>query len=67
MVHTKYTSFAQCAHLSVSNEGSDIIINGTQLINQSMKIYIAPLKDPYSEALPTQAKRSSRSILETVL
>jgi len=22
-----------------------------------MKIYIAPLKDPYSEALPTQAKR----------
>ena len=25
--------------------------------NQSIKIYIAPLKDPYSEALPTQAKR----------
>jgi len=23
---------------------------------KSIKIYIAPLKDPYSEALPTQAK-----------
>jgi len=27
------------------------------LINQSIKIYIAPLQEPYSEALPTQAKR----------
>ena len=26
-------------------------------INQSVKIYIAPLQDTYSEALPTQAKR----------
>ena len=26
-------------------------------INQSIKIYIAPLQDTYSEALPTQAKR----------
>ena len=28
-----------------------------QSINQSIKIYIAPLQDTYSEALPTQAKR----------
>jgi len=27
--------------------------------NLSIKIYIAPLQDPYSEALPTQAKRIS--------
>ena len=27
----------------------------TKSINQSIKIYIAPLQDPYSEALPTQA------------
>ena len=26
-------------------------------INQSIKIYLAPLQDTYSEALPTQAKR----------
>ena len=26
-------------------------------INQSVKIYIAPIQDTYSEALPTQAKR----------
>jgi len=30
------------------------------LINQSIKIDIAPLQDPYSEALPTQAKRNRR-------
>src|SRR6218665_1776344 len=29
-------------------------------INQSVKIYIAPLQDTYSEALPTQAKRKRR-------
>src|SRR6218665_1611048 len=29
----------------------------TYSINQSIKIYIAPLHDPYSEALLTQAKR----------
>ena len=28
-----------------------------QRLNQSIKIYIAPLQDTYSEALPTQAKR----------
>ena len=28
-------------------------------INQSIKIYIAPLQDLYSEALPTQAKRKT--------
>ena len=27
------------------------------LVNQSIKIDIAPLPDPYSEVLPTQAKR----------
>jgi len=26
-------------------------------MNQAIKIYIAPLKDPYPEALPTQAMR----------
>jgi len=26
---------------------------------QSIKIYIAPLQDPYSEALPTRAKRKT--------
>jgi len=26
-------------------------------INQSIKIYIAPLQDPYSDALPAQVKR----------
>ena len=31
-------------------------------INQLIKIYIAPLEDPYSEALPTQAKRK-RTVL----
>ena len=31
----------------------------TQSINQSIKIYIAPLQDTYSEALPTQAKRKN--------
>src|SRR6218665_1153517 len=30
-----------------------------QLFNQSVKIYVAPLQDTYSEALPTQAKRKS--------
>jgi len=37
----------------------DATILGGQLnqsINQSIKIYIVPLQDPYSEALPTQAK-----------
>jgi len=28
--------------------------------NQSVKIYIAPLQDTYSEALPTQAKRKRK-------
>ena len=32
------------------------------LINQSIKIYIAPLQDPYSEVLLTQAKRK-RTVL----
>jgi len=31
-------------------------------INQSVKIYIAPLQDTYSEALQTQAKRK-RTVL----
>jgi len=31
-------------------------------IKQSIEIYIAPLQDPYSEALPTQAKRK-RTVL----
>lgn len=30
-------------------------------INQSIKICIAPLKHPYSETLPTQAKRKRKS------
>ena len=30
-------------------------IDTIQSINQSAKIYIAPLQDTYSEALPTQA------------
>jgi len=34
----------------------------SQSINQSIKIYIAPIQDPYSEALPTQAKRK-RTVL----
>ena len=34
-------------------------------INQSVKIYIAPLQDTYSEALPTQAKRK-RSLEKVV-
>jgi len=31
-------------------------------INQSIKIHIAPLQDPYSEALPTQVKQK-RTVL----
>ena len=31
--------------------------HNSQSINQSIKIYIAPLQDTYSEALPTQANR----------
>src|SRR6218665_682953 len=34
----------------------------TQVINQSIKIYITPLQDPYLEGLPTQAKRK-RTVL----
>src|SRR6218665_3038347 len=34
----------------------------TERNNQSIKIYIAPLQDPYSEALQTQAKRK-RTVL----
>jgi len=33
-----------------------------QSINQSVKIYIVPLQDTYSEALPTMAKRK-RTVL----
>jgi len=34
-----------------------LVSNMVTLINQSIKIYIVPIQDPYSEALPTQAKR----------
>jgi len=34
-----------------------------KLINQSPKMYTAPLQDPYSEALPTQVKRK-RTVFE---
>ena len=33
------------------------IMTLSQSINRAIKIYIASLQDPYSEALPTQAKR----------
>jgi len=33
---------------------------------QSIRIYLAPLQDPYSEALPTQAKRR-RAVLKKML
>ena len=36
---------------------SVILVRLWEQINQSFKIYIAPLQDIYSEALPTQAKR----------
>ena len=39
-----------------------IVIPSYKLINQSIKIYIAPLQDPYSEALLTQAKQK-RTVL----
>jgi len=44
--------------------GSIYSIN--QLINQSIKIYVAPLldQDPYSEVLPTQAKRKSTVLID---
>jgi len=40
-------------------------LNSTSLmtsINYSIKIYITPFQDPYSEVLPTQAKRK-RTVL----
>jgi len=39
-----------------------LFISINQSVNQSIKIYIAALKDPYSEALPIQAKRN-RTVL----
>jgi len=35
-------------------------ISDPSTCNQSVKIYIAPLQDTYSEVLPTQAKRKRR-------
>ena len=44
------TSVTDLLHLRFNN--SSLSYN-----NQSIKIYIAPLQDPYSEVLPTQAKQ----------
>jgi len=43
-----------------------VTLSTGQTFNQSIKIYIAPLQDPYSEALPTQAKRK-RTITQLVI
>src|SRR6218665_1852187 len=40
----------------------DIFINCYTSINQSVKMYVAPLQKPCSEALPTQAKQK-RTVL----
>src|SRR6218665_3336590 len=40
-------------------------MSSSQSINQSVKIYIAPLQDTYSDALPTHAKRK-RSLEKVV-
>jgi len=41
------------------NDDAIIIQNIIQSKNQSIKIYIAPLQDPYSEVLnPSQAERN---------
>src|SRR6218665_3046346 len=49
--------------LSCVNKHEFFSIN--QSINQSIKIYIAPLQDTYSDALPTHAKRK-RSLEKVV-
>ena len=41
-------------------ESDETLSEGT--INQSIKIYIAPIQDTYSEALPTQGKRKEQSL-----
>jgi len=56
-VRTKSSNRHTGAAPMKGNKPTNITGKHTFSINQSIKIYTAPLQDPYSEALPTQAKR----------
>src|SRR6218665_3156298 len=50
-----------CYNISYSDRH---VTTSATLNNQSIKIYIAPFPDPYSEALPTQARRKRTALVE---